>query len=183
MDFCQGRYDKQQLTTNFKITNNSIMTMTMQMNSTNADVTKLKIQVAQVLGLSKVALRQHCKDSGLSAEGSLKVMRTNAANKLIDTLPGGCSPPKLCRSIGQDKWSMGTWILKEQIQEAEKAGKAPPTELCVSGLYEPPDFLRWKFVVRKLNGIWLNETYFHLRLSDSWILEKSNVSSKMFSLY
>ena len=159
------------------------MAMYAQMSTANADVTKVKAQVAEVIGLSKVALRKHCEGLGVPNEGSLKEMRTHAASKLIDTLPGGASAPKLCRSIGQDKWSMGTWILQEQIQEAEKAGRAPPTELCVSGLYEPADFLRWKFVVRKLNGVWLNETYFHLRLSDSWVLEKSNVSNKTFSLY
>ena len=81
------------------------------------------------------------------------------------------SAPKLCRLIGQDKWIMGASILRQQIQEAKKAGQTPPTELCVSELYDPPDYLRWKFVVRLQDGLGKNETYFRLRLSNTWVLE------------
>jgi hypothetical protein len=161
------------------------MSMLAHMSMPNAELEAVKSQVAHVIGLNKVGLRKHCEDLGISDSGSLKEMRSDAANRLIDTLPvaGHTTAPKLCRTIGQDKWEMGTWILQEQIHEAEREGRAPPTELCVSGLYEPENFLRWKFIIRKLNGVWLNETYFHLRLNDTWILESSSVSGKTSQLY
>ena len=156
-----------------------------QMSIPTAELDEVKSQVAHVIGLSKVGLRKHCEGLGIPDTGTIKEMRTDATNRLIDTLPvaGRTTAPKLCRTIGQDKWEMGTWILQEQIHEAEMEGRTPPTELCVSGLYEPANFLRWKFVVRKLDGVWLNETYFHLRLNDTWILESSSVSGKTSHLY
>ena len=117
-----------------------------QINASNVDVSKVKAQVAKVICLSKTDLRRHCKEQGIESDGSLKAMRADAANRFIDMLPAGKgeSAPKLCRSIRQDKWQMGTWILQQQIHEAEKEGRVPPSELCVSGLYDPPGFLRWK---------------------------------------
>jgi hypothetical protein len=156
-----------------------------QINASNVDVSKVKAQVAKVICLSKTDLRRHCKEQGIESDGSLKAMRADAANRFIDMLPAGKgeSAPKLCRSIRQDKWQMGTWILQQQIHEAEKEGRVPPSELCVSGLYDPPGFLRWKFVVKKLNGVWLNETYFHLRLINDWVIQSSCISGKTSNLY
>ena len=161
------------------------MSVSTQINATNVDVTKVKALVAKVICLSKPDLRRHCKEQGIESDGSLKAMRSDAANRYIDMLPAGkvVSAPKLCRSIRQDKWEMGTWILQQQIHEAEKEGRMPPTELCVSGLYDPPGFLRWKFVVKKLNGVWLNETYFHLRLINDWVIQSSCISDKTSNLY
>ena len=163
----------------------SMMSVSTQINASNVDVTKVKAQVAKIMCLNKPDLRRHCKEHGIESDGSLKEMRSDAANRYIDMLPAGkeLSAPKLCRSIRQDKWEMGTWILQQQIHEAEKDGRMPPTELCVSGLYDPPGFLRWKFVVKKLNGVWLNETYFHLRLLNDWVIQSSNISGKTSNLY
>ena len=162
-----------------------MMSVSTQINAANVNVTNVKAQVAKVICLSKTDLRCHCEEQGIKSDGSLKEMRAGAANRLIDMIPTGkeLSAPKLCRSIRQDKWEMGTWILQQQIREAEKDGRMPPTELCVSGLYDPPGFLRWKFVVKKLNGVWLNETYFHLRLINDWVIQSSNISGKTSNLY
>ena len=161
------------------------MSVSTQIDATNVDMTKVKSQVAKVICLSKTDLRVHCKEQGIKSDGSLKAMRVDAANRFIDMLPAGkeLPAPKLCRSIGKDKWEMGTWILQQQIHEAKKEGRTPPTELCVSGIYDPPGFLRWKFVVKKLNGVWLNETYFHLRLLNNWVIQSSNISGKTSNLY
>ena len=96
-------------------------------------MSKVKAQVAKIICLNKSDLRVHCKEHGIKSDGSLKAMRAYAANRYIDMLPAGKgeTAPKLCRSIGQDKWEMGTWILQQQIHEAEKAGQRTTTELCL----------------------------------------------------